>query len=654
MLERLDRVRIDDGFWNERVRHVRETTLPQQYEWLEETARLDNFRAAADGDGEFQGRFYDDSDVYKWLEAACHALDSDPDPDLRELVDEVVDVIEAAQWEDGYIHTYFTLVVPEDRWKNLSVFHELYCGGHLVEAAVAHHRATGSDRLLTVARRFADHVDETFGEDARDGVPGHEEIELALVKLYRTTGETRYLDLAQYFVDRRGQPDSRLRHEAERLESLPDLEYNPGVGINEKYREQVFGEDGEYDGRYHQDHRPVREQDRPEGHAVRATYLYSAMTDLAAERDDDELRATVERLWEHTTTKRMYVTGGLGSSYRNEGFTEDYDLPAESAYAETCAAVGNVFWNDRLARLTRETRYADLLERTLYNGVLAGISVDGKSFRYLNPLARTDGPHPLSDLPDTYDSDRFGYDHQGWFTCACCPANAARLLASLDRYLYAADDQSLFVDLYVGSSATATLDGVEVDVEQETEYPWEGSTRVAIEGAESATFELALRIPEWASDVSVAIDGTDRAVPVVDGYARIERTWDERTVVDLEFDLPVRQLEAHPKVHQSTERVALQRGPIVYCFEERDNATSPHELRIADGIPWEPQHRSDLFEGVTVLSGRASVPASDRWEGFLYRQRETDEWETGSAVAIPYYAWGQRDDGEMAVWVPKR
>lgn len=654
MLEPIDQVRFDDEFWNERLRHVREVTLPKQYEWLETTGRLDNFRNVAGDGGEFQGRFYDDSDVYKWLEAACYALESEDAPSLREKVDDVVEVIEAAQGDDGYLHTYFMLEAPDDRWGNLSVLHELYCAGHLFEAAVAHHRATGSDRLLDVAVAFADHVDEEFGGDDSNGIPGHEEIELALIKLARAVGDERYLDLAASFVDRRGQPDSRLRWEAGNIEKIPGAEYNPGVDIKEKYAEHVINDNGEYDGRYHQDHLPVREQDRPVGHAVRATYLYSAMTDLAAERDDDELRAAVERIWEHTTTKRMYVTGGLGASYRNEGFTDDYDLPNEAAYAETCAAVGNVFWNDRMARFTGESKYVDTLERALYNGVLAGISVDGERFRYLNPLARTDGPHPLSDLPDEYDSDRFSYDHQGWFTCACCPANAARLLASLEKYVYMTDGETLYANLYAGSSAIAWLDETDVALAQETDYPWEGEVTIAVDPAEPTAFELALRVPEWADSATVAVDGTRQTVPVVDGYARVDQTWEERTVVDLTFDQSARQIEAHPKVHQNTGKVAVQRGPIVYCLEERDNARSPHELRIGDDASWEPRYRPDMFEGVTTLAGRAFVLNEDDWEGTLYRPRTTETWEAVEAVAVPYYAWGQRDDSEMAVWVPKR
>lgn len=654
MLEPIIQVEIDDGFWNERLQRLRKVSLPNQYEWLETTGRLDNFWHAANGKGVFRGRFYDDSDVYKWLEGASYVLVSNDDPALREKVDGVVAAIEAAQGDDGYLHTYFLIDAPGDRWGNLSVLHELYCAGHLFEAAVAHHHATGSDRLLDVAVAFADHIDEEFGGDDDDSVPGHEEIELALVKLAHVADEPRYVDLAQSFIDRRGRSDSRLRWEAENLDKIPGAEYNPGVDINEKYAEHVLDEDGEYDGRYHQDHLPVREQNEAVGHAVRATYLYSAMTDLAAKCDDDELWAAVKRIWGHVTTRQMYVTGGLGSSYRNEGFTDDYDLPNESAYAETCAAVGNVFWNDRMARFTGESKYVDVLERALYNGVLAGISVDGERFRYLNPLARTDGPHPLSDLPDTYDSDRFSYDPQGWFTCACCPANAARLLASLGSYVYATDGKTLYAKLYVGSSATTSLDDTRVTLEQETEYPWEGDVTFLVDPTTTATFELALRIPEWAESATVIINGVEQAVPVVDGYARIDRTWDDETVVELSFDQPVCQLEAHPKVQQVTEKVAIQRGPIVYCFEERDNARSPHELRIGEHTSWLPQHRPDLFEGITILTGRAFAPDEESWEGTLYRQQGSKTYETVESVAVPYYAWGQRDDGEMAVWMPTR
>lgn len=654
MLNQLSDVEIRDRFWDEWLRRMKDVTLPRQYQWLKETGRLDNFRHVADGQGEFRGRFYDDSDVYKWLEAASSLLAREDDPNLRKRIEETVSTVEAAQGDDGYLHTYFMLEAPGDRWENLGMLHELYCAGHLIEAAVAHYRTTDSERLLNVARRFADHIDDVFGETERNGVPGHEEIELALVKLYRTTGEDRYLDLAAYFVDRRGRDDSRLRWEFEHLDDVPGMTYNPGVDATDKYRDHMVDDDGTYGGEYAQDHRPVREQERPVGHAVRALYLYAAMTDLAAELDDEELRAAVERLWERMTSRRMYVTGGVGSSYRNEGFTKDYDLPNETAYAETCAAVGNVFWNDRLARFTGDARYADVVERALYNGVLSGVSVDGERFRYLNPLARTDGPHPLSDVdPGKYDPERFSYEPQDWFTCACCPSNVARLLTSLHRYVYAHDDETLYVNLYVGSEADATIGDATVSVHQETEYPWSGSAFFAVSTSESEQFVLALRIPDWARAPTVEVNGTDRAVPVTDGYAKVDRVWEEGDTVEVAFELPVQQVESHPQVRQTTNKVALQRGPIVYCFEERDNRYSPHELRVGMRSSFKPRDEPEVFNGVTTITGTAFTPNSESWDG-LYRPRGTGTWNATEAVGIPYYAWGQRDDGEMAVWLPKR
>jgi len=452
-------VDVRDSFWSPRIETIREVTLDAVYENLESTGRIDNFRiAAGEASGEFSGRYYNDSDVYKWLEGACYALADEDDAELRERVEHVVDAIQGAQADDGYLNTYFQLVEPEHRWTNLHGMHELYCAGHLFEAAVAHYRATDERRLLDVARRLADHVDETFGPDAKQGYPGHEEIELALAKLYRATDEERYLELARYFLDERGREPSRFEWEIEHTEEIGGHAYD-----------HLVDEDGTYDAAHLQDHAPVTDQETAEGHAVRATYLYCGMADVAIETGDRELVDALERLWRNVTQRRSYVPGGIGSSPDGERFTADYDLPNETSYAETCAALGCVRWNRRMLQLAGEGRFGDVLERTLYNAVLAGVSLSGDRFFYDQPLEVNGDGHALEDRSER----RFDNERQPWFPTACCPTNVPRLLLSLGRYVYQrrVDPNELYVALYVGNEAETSFEGVDVTVSQETEYP---------------------------------------------------------------------------------------------------------------------------------------------------------------------------------------
>jgi len=631
VLGRLDStdVTIDDAFWNPRLEANREVVLEYQYEQLEESGALENFRVAADDrDGDFQGMRFADSDAYKWLEATSYTYENDPDPALEERMDEVIDLIAAAQEPDGYLNTYFTIEEPGARWTNLGEMHELYCAGHLFEAAVAHHRATGSDRLLSVALDFADHVDETFGPDARRGYPGHEEIETGLVRLYRVTGETRYLDLAQYFLDERGQEPSVFERE------LATFEADDRAGNPKWYRYLFEDKAGEYDGSYAQDHTPIREQETVEGHAVRATYLYMGMADVAMETDDESLYETLETLWQNMTRKRMYVTGGIGSSHDGERFTDDYDLPNDTAYAETCAAVGSVFWNERMQRITREARFADELERALYNGFLAGVSLDGTEFFYVNPL-ESDGDH----------------HRKGWFTCACCPPNVARLLASLDEYVYTVtqDERELFVNLYLGSTGTIRPDGTEVTVTQQTDYPWDGAVSLEVSTPEPVTFDLHLRVPEWCRNLTLTVDGEDRSVDPDAGYVTVGRSWEDGDAVSVEFEMDVECLRAHPNVTNDTGRVALQRGPVVFCLEETDNR-APLSNVVVDEESIEATE-SDVLEGVTVLEGSGRYTPPDVWENRLYQREEGITSEPVDVTAIPYYAWDNREPGEMLVWL---
>lgn len=621
----LSAVTVNDEFWERRREVNREVTLENQLSKLD--GRIENLkRAGGLAEGDFEGPYHNDPPVYKWVEAACYELEREHDPELRAEVDRVVDVITAAQQDDGYLHSNFILdYEPDERFTNLHTKHELFALGHLVEAAVAHRRATGDDTLLETAKRFADLACETFGPDGQVGYPGHPETELALVRLYRETGAEQYLDLAKFFVDERGREDSRFVWEIENEDEV-------GGGVHE---DLYCDDDGEYDGRYSQDHLPVREQDTVEGHAVKATFLYAGMADVAAETGDESLVNALETLWANMTERRTYVTGGIGARARGEAFGEDFELPNESAYAETCAAFGSIIWNQRMLGLTGEGRFADLIERTLYNGFLAGVSLDGTRFCYTNPLENDGGRH-----------------RQPWYHTSCCPPNVARLLASLERYVYSQGDEVLAVDQFIDSRAETNVNGVSVALAQEGEFPWDGDVEITVDVAKPTEFELAIRIPEWADGATLTANGETVALDdvVENGYARLCRTWDDDEI-HLELPMDTERLVAHPAVAATAGRVALRRGPVVYCFEETDNPRPPHQLSLPAEFEATTRFEDDLLEGVVVVDGSASVPVLEGWNDELYRRAEETATREVSVSAVPYYAWDNRDPGGMQVWV---
>ena len=614
-------VRLSDGFWEPRRRVNREGTLPSQYRHLEETGRLDNFRKASGKmEGRFEGIYFNDSDVYKWLEAAAWSLATDPDPGLAKMVDAAVTEIEDAQEPDGYLDTYFTFERADERWTNFDL-HEMYCAGHLFQAAVAHFRATGSERLLDVAARFADHICVTFGpEEAgkRRAVDGHEQIEMALVELFRATGDRRYLEQAVFFVDARGR----------------------GL-LGRPY--------GQHDPSYSQDHKPFREQDEVVGHAVRALYLYSGAADAYAETGEEALLEALHSLWGNMTGRRMYVSGGLGSRHEGEAFGEDFELPNGRAYAETCAAIGGVMWNWRMLMLEGDARYADLIEHTLYNAVLPGVSLDGAHYFYENPL-EDDGTHR----------------RQPWFGCACCPPNVARLLASLPNYFYGASDDAVWVHLYAEGSAEVRLDGDRpVRLRQRTAYPWSGEVEVEVDG--EGEFAVMLRVPSWCEEgASIEVNGEPFAgQPSPGSYAEIRRDWQPGDAVRLSLPMPVRRVEAHPYVAENAGRVALMRGPVLYCVEGADNpGPDPRDLRLPEGARFTEEFRPGLLGGVVVLTGEAEVSSPEEgWDGRLYRTATPGATPgagpaspAGSAklTAVPYHAWANREPGSMRVWIGSR
>jgi hypothetical protein len=614
----LTQVSLDDEFWTPRLRANRERTLPAVYRHLKETGRIDAFRLDWRPGGEPVPHMFWDSDVGKWIEAASYSLATHPDHALEARLSEVVKLVASAQQPDGYLNVHFTVVEPDKRWTNLRDCHELYTAGHLIEAGVAHFQATGERTLLDAVRRCADYIGTVFGAEPgkKRGYCGHEEIELALVKLYRATGESRYLRLSEYFVQERGrQPyyfDIECRERGE----------DPGNFWARSYA-------------YCQAHAPVEEQTEVVGHAVRAMYLYCAMADLAAELGDGELLAACQRLWEDLCLKKMYITGGIGPSKHNEGFTTPYDLPNDTAYAETCAAIGLVLWNHRLLQLDCDSRYGDVMERALYNGVLSGISLDGERFFYVNPLASGGAHH-----------------RQDWFDCACCPPNIARLLASFGSYIYSQGEDGLAVHLYVQGEAEATLpDGTRVLLRQQTRYPWEGAVRLTVDSQPPAEFYLRLRIPGWCRKHALSLNGKPADPLIEKGYACVRRTWSPGDMVELALDMPVERMLAHPSAAQDCGRAALQRGPLVYCLEGVDHPVSVHQLALSDSAELECRFDPDLLGGVVVIEGEASALGAKAWRGALYLPADEVARFPVRMRAVPYYAWDNRDPGEMAVWL---
>jgi uncharacterized protein len=613
-------VTIADGFWAPRLEINRSATLPIEYEQCRVTGRLEAFKLNWQPGQEPVPHIFWDSDVAKWIEAASYSLSTHPDARLAALLDEVATLVAGAQQPDGYLNTHYTVVELGQRWTNLRDRHELYCAGHLIEASVAHYQATGQRTLLDVARRYADHIGTVFGTgpDQKRGYPGHEEIELALVKLYRSTGERRYLELSQYFVNERGRKPHYYDQEARARGEDPSA-----------YWAKTYA--------YVQAHQPVREQDHVTGHAVRAMYLYSAMADLAGETGDASLLNACERLWRHLVTRNLYLTGGIGPSSHNEGFTGDFDLPNLSAYAETCAAVGLVFWSHRMLQLTGDGQYAEVMERVLYNGALSGVSLDGERFFYVNPLA-----------------SRGDHHRQAWYDCACCPPNIARLLASVGQYIYSTSADDVAVHLYVQGQARLEVAGQPLTIKQTTRYPWDGQIEVALEPQAPMTFALRLRLPAWCRAARLAVNGrgVQLNAPTDRGYIVVRRPWQAGDRVALELEMPVERVYAHPQVGQDVGAVALQRGPLVYCVEQVDQTAPVQRLRLPAGAVLDSHFEPGLLGGVVVITGEALAVDEDDWDGQLYRARAPRLRPT-TLRAIPYYAWDNRDPGAMQVWLPE-
>lgn len=633
-------VTIEDDFWTPRIETISLVSLEHQYDHIQANGCLDNFRRViGEAGGEFEGPPFMDANAYKWLEAASYTLATEDMPTLAEKVDKIVSLLERTQSDDGYLFTYFMISEEDMRWTNLTMMHELYCAGHLIEAAVAHHRATEESRLLEIGKRLADHVYEQFGPEGAEKIPGHQEIELALVRLYRVTDDERYLELVECFIDRRGRDSSPLAAE------LPDLAERGGNEVfgqgpkgsgwsAEDYQDVLRDETGEYDGTWAQDERPVREQETVEGHSVRAANFYSAIAAYLQEVEDQELFDTVKRVWHDMVTSRMYITGGVGSDAKIEGTTGAYYLPNETASAETCASVSTIFWGQYMFELTGDGEYGDVIERILYNGLLSGMSLDGTRYSYSNPLAS--------------DGD---YRRKRWFYIACCPPNLSRLLASLSKYIYAKAADELFVTQYIGSTVETTISGTDVKLEQTTDYPWGGTVTLGLSPDEPTRFSLSFRVPEWTDFEDVRVNGERVSPTVVDNFASIEREWSEGDEVTISIPIETDVVVAHPDVKADEAHAALKRGPIVYCLEGVDNAYPVHHLIFSDSEPISARFDESLLGGVTLLEGDAVVQEPQQWQDNLYRSRESIETTAVDFTAIPYYAWNNRGRTGMTVWM---
>ncbi|WP_095200462.1 glycoside hydrolase family 127 protein [Mesorhizobium carmichaelinearum] len=559
-----------------------------------------------------------DSDLGKTIETAAYSLYRRKNPELEKKIDAVIDMYGRLQQEDGYLSSWYQRIQPGKRWTNLRDCHELYCAGHLIEGAVAYYQATGKRKLLDIMCRYADHIASVLGPEPgkKKGYCGHEEIELALVKLARVTGEQKYMKLAKYFIDQRGLEPHYFDEEARARGADPKA-----------YHFKTY--------EYNQSHRPVREQDKVVGHAVRAMYLYSGMADIATEYGDDTLRVALDRLWDDLTTKNLYITGGLGPSAHNEGFTSDYDLPNESAYAETCAAVGLVFWASRMLGMGPNARYADMMERALYNGSISGLSLDGSLFFYENPL-----------------ESRGRHNRWKWHRCPCCPPNVGRMVASIGSYFYSLADDALAVHLYGDSTARFDIAGTPVQLTQASRYPWDGAVEVTVDPQAPVEFTLHLRIPAWSSSATLVINGeaVDLEDMTSDGYAAIRRVWNKGDRVRLDLEMPIERLYANPEVRQDAGRVALSRGPLIYCVEASDNDSRLHRLTLPRNAGIEAHEAPELLGGVVTLSATARADAGDGWQDGLYRSEPPASVET-RLTAIPYFAWDNREPGEMLVWL---
>ena len=646
-------VRLDDSFWSPRIELNRTVTIPASFARCESTGRVHNFVMAAERQGKFCTKFpFDDTDIYKTIEGASYSLAVHPDPALRAYVDALIDTVAHAQEPDGYLYTARTIdsLHPHpwsgpDRWvKEHELSHELYNSGHMFEAASAHYLATGERNFLDIALRNADLLVRTFGPGKREVAPGHEIVEMGLVRLYRITGKKEYLDLAKFFIDARGK---------RKYDSLSKDEWK--------------------NGQYWQDDEPVTQQDVAEGHAVRAMYLYSGMADVAALTGDQQYIEAIDRIWNDMAGKKIYVQGGIGAVPSGERFGNDYELPNRTAYNETCAAIGDVFWNQRMFLLHGDAKYIDLMEKVLYNGMLSGVGLDGKTFFYTNAMQVT----------NDFTHRALEPERSGWFECSCCPTNMLRLLPSLPGYVYAQKGHDLFINLFISSKAQLQVDGQPLEVVQQNNYPWDGGLSFTLSPAVPRELTVRVRVPGWArgqaiptdlytfegaagsghaataaagqtaaagtaaghaapSGPEIRINGKAVTYTMENGYAVLNRVWNKGDRITMKLPMPVERGVANVLVPEDAGRITVQRGPLIYCAEWKDNGGKVSGLALPHNSRLQPQARPDLLGGVTVLTGQA-----------IRREDNAGKLQPVAITLIPYYAWANRGKGEMMVWLPE-
>lgn len=633
----LNRIEISDTFWNKYTKLVTEQIIPYQWEVLndripdaEPSHCIENFQIAAGlKEGTFHGWVFQDTDLAKWLEAVAYSLSYEKNDKLEKMADEAVKLMEAAQQPDGYLNTHFTILMPEKRFCNLKEGHELYTAGHFMEAAVAYYQVTGKKRFLDVMCRYADYICQVFHtEKYKMAVPGHQEVEIGLVRLYQVTGERKYLEMAKDFIDRRGCEPNYLVHEHEQAEYV-DIFHDPNPFLPE----------------YSQCHKPVRQQETAEGHAVRAVYMYCAMADLAYEYQEKSLLNACEKLYDNIVQKRMYLTGGIGSSGAYERFTTDYDLPNESGYSESCASIGLALFCRRMAQITRKSKYADTMERALMNTVLAGIAMDGKSFFYVNPLE----VWPENCLDHT-SMAHVKPVRQKWFGCACCPPNIARTLASLGEYVYMQGEEGLWVNLFVGGTAELKWRDSSVKIAQRTRFPFEGNVWIEVEAQQEIEHDLYIRIPEYAKEYTILINGEQVTYTVEKGYARVHRLW-KKDIVEIQFEMKAHFVYANTEVRADAGKTAIMKGPLVYCLEEEDNGRNLSSVYVDTTAPIREVYDENLLGGtMTCLVKGKKMRTFEFQDKKLYGSQpaplEEAEWRL-----VPYCYWGNRRNGEMQVWM---
>ncbi|MEP9924590.1 glycoside hydrolase family 127 protein [Klebsiella sp. GN_Kp190] len=641
----LHKLKINDPFLGQYQQLVRDVVIPYQWDALNDRIEeadpshaIENFRIAAGRqEGEFYGMVFQDSDVAKWLEAVAWSLCQKPDPGLEKTADEVIELVAAAQCEDGYLNTYFTVKAPEERWTNLAECHELYCAGHMIEAGVAFFQATGKRRLLDVVCRLADHIDSVFGpgDNQLHGYPGHPEIELALMRLYDVTQEPRYIALVNYFVEARGtQPHFYDIEYEKRGKTSYWNTYGPAWMVMDKP--------------YSQAHQPISEQPVAIGHAVRFVYLMTGVAHLARLSQDEGKRRDCLRLWKNMARRQLYITGGIGSQSSGEAFSSDYDLPNDTVYAESCASIGLMMFARRMLEMEADSQYADVMERALYNTVLGGMALDGKHFFYVNPLE----VHPKS-LKFNHIYDHVKPVRQRWFGCACCPPNIARVLTSLGHYIYTPHGDVLYINLYVGNSVEIPVGNEALRLRISGNYPWQEQVKIVIDSSSPVNHTLALRLPDWCDKPQVTLNGAPVTQDVRKGYLHISHLWQEGDTLQLTLPMPVRRIYGNPLVRHQAGQVAVQRGPLVYCLEQADNGEQLHNLQLPRDARFSAVEGKGIFARKILLQapGYKQTAEDAENQALWHYDRAPSSRQPQVLTFIPWFSWANRGEGEMRIWV---